>query len=183
VGTTGALTAQRNTRPCKARRENNRPRGAMFFVARPTAGLGVGALFHCLIPSLGVLAAVLRSRSQQKKAPRGHFFFSTRLAGARVSLSFESACRAHAGAVCVHKLLSRVRWRTVSYPGVTCVGNKPGCSTPRLTANQRRLNKMHSSCTVAKSPPDWTGKKLSCLSVSHGTCVEPIVDLLVAFLL
>ena len=34
--------------------------------------------------------------------------FSPRLARARVPLSFESACRAHAGAVCVQKFLSLV---------------------------------------------------------------------------
>ena len=35
--------------------------------------------------------------------------FSPRLARSRGSLSCESACRAHAGAVCVKMLLSRVR--------------------------------------------------------------------------
>jgi len=47
-------------------------------------------------------------------APRS-IVFSPRLARARVSLSCESACRAHAGPVCVQKFLSRVRRRSVSY--------------------------------------------------------------------
>ena len=97
-------------------------------------------------------------------APRS-IVFSPRLARARVSLSCESDCRAHAGAVCVNMLPSCVRRRSLSYPGITCVGNKPGCSTSGLSANQRRLNKILSSWTVAKIPggyrsvgahPQWT---------------------------
>ena len=36
------------------------------------------------------------------------------------------------------KFLSRVRRGSVSYPGVTCVGNKPGCSTPGLRPGVQR---------------------------------------------
>jgi len=87
----------------------------------------------------------------KKMRPRS-IVFSPRLARALVSLSCESACRPHAGAVCVQKFLSRVRSRSVSYPGLPAWRNKPGCFTPGLSANQRRLNWVLSSCTVAKSP-------------------------------
>ena len=94
---------------------------------------------------------MLLSYCLSSPAPRS-IVFPPRLARARVSLSCESTYRAHASAVCVQKLLSSVRISSVSYPGVTCVRNKPGCSTSGLSANQRRLNKiLPSSCTVAKS--------------------------------
>jgi len=73
---------------------------------------------------------LVRSSSKKLCAPRS-VVFSPRLARARVSLSCESACRAHAGAVCVQKFFSRVRRRSVSYAGVTCVGEQAGMSNAR----------------------------------------------------
>ena len=49
----------------------------------------------------------------------------------------------------MQKLFSRVRRRSVSYPALPAWRNKPGCLTPGLPANHRRLSKVLSSCTVA----------------------------------
>jgi len=91
-------------------------------------------------------------------APRS-IVFSPRLAGARVSLGGESACRAQAGAVYVQKLLSRVSRRPVAYPGVTCVGEQARMFNARAlgqSAQAEQYTLILYYCTnqysVAKSP-------------------------------
>ena len=83
-------------------------------------------------------------------------------------------CRAQAGTVCVQKLFSRVRRRSVSYPGVTCVEEQAGTFNAMcfggLSINQRRRNKILSSCTVAESPPDIHLWILCCLAMAPCMC-------------
>ena len=81
-------------------------------------------------------------------APRS-IVFSLCLAWAHVYLRFESARRAHAGAVCVQMLLYCQMALGVISRGVTCVERTPLCFGV-LWANQRRLNMILSSCTVRR---------------------------------
>jgi len=60
ISTAGALTAQRNARPCKARRENNRPRGANVGNCPPHGGARSRSSLSLLNPITRVLAAVPR---------------------------------------------------------------------------------------------------------------------------
>ena len=93
----------------------------------------------------------------KKIAPKVICFLSAP-SRARVYLSCEIACRAQAGAVCVQMLLScqmalGVISRRHLRGGTSGLDYSSGCSTPQcfggLSANQRRLNRILSSCIVA----------------------------------
>ena len=68
----------------------------------------------------------------------------------------------------------------VYIPALRARRNKPGCPTPELSANQRRLSKALSSCTVAKSPScTLTGVAAAPRSTSYhavGVILEPVID-------
>ena len=57
------------------------------------------------------------------------------------------------------------------------------CFCPLLRRTPRSPNSVAYPSGKASINPSATAGRWSCLSVSHGTCVEPIVDLLVAFAL
>ena len=93
-------------------------------------------------------------------APRS-ILFSPHLARARVSLSCESACCAHAGAVCVQKFLSRVRRRSVSYPGVTSVEEQAGIFNVWALGQSAQAEHHTLILYSSQSPSYCIGKHLS----------------------
>ena len=84
-------------------------------------------------------------------------------------------------ALCVCKCFSRVSWRSASCPGVTCVGENAGlfsdacaCAFGGLSANQRRRNKILSSCVKSQELlPKYTEQERQ-LTCPEGVCVQAV---------
>ena len=89
----------------------------------------------------------LRPPNDKKMRPEVNCFLSAPCKGACFSKLRERAAVLRQ-ALCVCKCFARVRWRSVSYPGVNFVGEQAELCFRGLSANQRRLSKILLSCTV-----------------------------------